>query len=266
MIKQIIAQEHLEKTSWQEFWSFAQKKLSPDQLKVFVDAHRMFVEYPSKTNLIRFYSIIYQHHLVVGWNGFRLQRLCDVYAMIKPAFCAMAAMNQTQTIIDVGCGSGLFAKAVSQELHVNSQDVYVYDLCAPAVDYVTEKWGVQKWSVPIKADLMLCIDSLGEIHSDQDEELRECVETGSDEDIFGLLEGHYGLISKLSDWLRFLDLHGTCLLTEPLPYRRLASILKQELEKQNLTVALYENNTESAVSLHQDNETPYTWVMSIGSK
>jgi hypothetical protein len=76
----------------------------------------------------------------------------------------------------------------------------------------------------------LAFDALGEIHSDEDDALLDPKNQASPE-YDEIVEGRYGLTSKLHRWKRHLNPHGRVLLSEPIREAALWEALGRNFEK-----------------------------------
>jgi hypothetical protein len=209
-----LRRQGLAPLAWKDALAAIKARLSPTDMERFSRAHGNFVAYRSETTLARFYGLVFELGVQREVNGYRFARL----AAVLPD--ALAAIPAGSSILDVGAGGGYVAAALLR--HRAPRSYVVYDPVAA----VREELAAQGLSVlphpppPRPAtpfDVILCVDSLGEINSDDDGAL---IRPGGApaEELPGLLEQRYGFAQKLAPWKPYLAPHGRILLWEPFSY------------------------------------------------
>jgi SAM-dependent methyltransferase len=211
-----LRRQGLEPLSWKEALAAIQARLSPADMERFSRAHRNFVGYRTDSTLARFYGTVFALGVQDLVNGNRFGRLAgileDLGAEIAPG----------QAILDVGAGAGYVGAAL---LRHRSPKAYVaYD----PVPAVRDELGAQGFALlphppppapaPAEAfDVILCVDSLGEVNADDDGSLfrPDGIAPG---ELPEQMEQRYGFAEKLSAWKPFLAPGGRILLWEPFAY------------------------------------------------
>jgi hypothetical protein len=211
----------------------------PDWEK-FTRLHKNFIGYRSESTASRFYGFVFSQGLQLNVNAFRFGRLAVILKDLLPE------IPPGISILDIGAGAGIIASILKKNRAPLS--LVVQDPCREVRDELT----AQGFTVlphpaplfPLRAsrpgvspagpqpggfDLLLCIDSLGEINSDDDGALAkpDGVPTG---ELAEMLEERYGFAQKLQPWRPYLAPGGRILLWEPFAYQNamdaLASLLR----------------------------------------
>ncbi len=231
--------------TWPSVLETVKSRLSPADWEKFSRLHKSFVAYRSETTLSRFYGFVFSHGLQLDINCFRYGRLLEVLKDLLPE------ISPGQTILDVGAGAGIIAALIRR--HGAPKALVVQDSCAevrdalraqgfivlphpspgplPDIEPVAHSGTLRKESIPSRFDLILCVDSLGELNSDDDGMLAKRDAAGL-EALPQRLEERYGFAHKLSAWKGHLAPQGRILLWEPFAYQKamewLAVILRAE--------------------------------------
>lgn len=218
----------LKPMTWAEVLKTVQAKLEPPDREKFQRLHRNFVGYLSPDTLGRFYGFVFAHGLQLEVNNFRFARLegiLDALLRVLPA---------GQRILDVGAGSGLIATVLLKQ---KSPKTCVMQDPVPEVRDFLLSMGFPVLPHPVPEtppvtpfDSILCIDSLGEINSDEDGALRNPDSAGA-ENLSALIEDRYGFAQKLEPWKRYLAPGGKLFLWEPIGYRQVWESIARSLEE-----------------------------------
>ena len=209
-----LRSQGLEPKTWKEALESIRSRLSPSDMERFSRAHRNFVAYRSDSTLERFYGTVFSLGLQHEVNGHRFGRLVSV---LEDAF---AETRPGQAILDVGAGAGYVAAALLR--HRSPQAYVAYDP-VPAVrdELLAQGLAVLPHpppGVPVRPfDLILCVDSLGEVNAD-DDGLLSRAEGIAEGELPEQLEQRYGFAEKLAAWKPFLAPGGRILIWEPFAY------------------------------------------------
>ncbi len=220
--------------SWKDSLAAIKSGLSPADWDRFSRLHRSFVSYNSPDTLSRFYTFVFSHGLQLDINRPRFGRLAGILTVLAEE------IPTGISILDLGAGSGLIATIVKQ--HQSPLNYTVQDTCAEVRIFLEKKgFSVLAHPAPIAPDklfdLILCIDSLGEINADEDGRLSENSEADASE--FALLmEERYGILEKLDPWKAYLNPQGRVLIWEPFKHNRVWEALISLLERASWKVAL----------------------------
>lgn len=219
-----LRSQGLSPKSWPKVLESIKATLSPADWERFSRLHRNFTGYRSESTLSRFYAFVFSHGLHKEINGFRFGRLAaileDLVLELRPGL----------SILDVGAGAGIVAAAVKK--HFAPLAYVVQDPCPEVRDeLMAQGFPVLAHpspsltgsvsgdpSVPAGGfDLLLCIDSLGEINGDDDGLLAK--PGGVDlSELPELMEQRYGFAEKLAPWKPYLAPEGRILLWEPFSF------------------------------------------------
>jgi SAM-dependent methyltransferase len=209
-----LRRQGLEPLAWKDALAAIQARLSPSDMERFSRAHRNFIGYRTESTLARFYGTAFAlgvQHLV---NGSRFGRL----AGILEDLCA--EMVPGLAVLDVGAGAGYVGAALIQ--HRAPKAYVAYDP-VPAVrdELIAQGFEALPHPPPPKPDktfdVILCVDSLGEVNADDDGSLSRA-EGIVAEELPELMEQRYGFAEKLAAWKPFLASDGRILLWEPFAY------------------------------------------------
>jgi SAM-dependent methyltransferase len=209
-----LRRQGLAPRTWKQALEDIKAKLSPADMERFSRSHRNFVAYRSETTLARFYDTVFTLGLQNEVNGYRFARLSAVLTDL---------LDETQaglSILDIGAGAGFVAAALLR--HRAPLKLFAYDPVAAVRDELTARgFSVLPHPPPVKPastfDLILCVDSLGEINSDDDGSLLR-PDGATAEELPDLLEQRYGFAHKLAFWKPYLAPEGRILLWEPFAY------------------------------------------------
>ena len=220
-----LRRQGLAPLAWKEVLAAIKAGLSPSDMERFSRAHKNFVAYRSESTLARFYGIVFELGLQHTVNGFRFGRLAAVLADL------LAEIEAGRSILDVGAGGGYVAAALM--LHRAPRNYVVYDpVAAVRAELAAQGLSVLPHpppSVPCsRFEVILCVDSLGEINSDEDGSLLK-PEGAPAEELPGLMEERYGFAEKLMTWKAYLAPEGRILLWEPFAYPEAFAAVAQHL-------------------------------------
>ena len=193
---------------WEDVLRRIEARLDPSDAEAFARAHRAFVAYPAEHTARAFYDLAARHGLAPLLACARHARLVD----ILDAIAALRAGLEGSRALDVGAGGG-FAAAWMRD--VLGMTVRASDL-SPAT---TTRLDAAGFPAPVAGetfDLILCADSLGEVHADEDDWLADPAHADApayaDE-----LEARYGFATKLEPLRARLAPGGIVALFEPVP-------------------------------------------------
>lgn len=192
--------------AWNDVLRRMEARLGADA-ETFTRLHRAFVAYPTERTCRAFYDFAARHDLLDLLASHRHDRLLaltrrlDLDIQDRPAGAAL----------DYGAGSG----ALAARLRDAGFSVSALDLSS----LTQERLAAQGFARPRDNeifDLILCADSLGEIHADEDDWLADPA-NAAHEAFEDELEARYGLSHKLKVLKDLLKPDGTILLYEPVP-------------------------------------------------
>lgn len=205
----------LRPSTWDEAVAAAKEKLPQADRAAFLKHHRNFVEYVSEDTLNRFYGFVFSRGISLEINGFRFQRLENILNAL------LSVLPPGLSLLDVGAGAGIPGAVVLK--HCHPKRYVAQDPCREARDYL-QSMGFAVLPHPAPRippggafDRILCLDSLGELNSDDQGAL-----TGPDlplEDRVRLVEQLYGFGQKLEPWKSYLAGTGKVLMWEPIRHR-----------------------------------------------
>lgn len=207
----------LKPMTWAEVLKTVQAKLEAPDREKFQRLHRNFVGYLSPDTLGRFYGFVFAHGLQLDVNNFRFTRLEGILEVL------LGLLPSGQRILDVGAGSGLIATVLLKQK--SPKTCVMQDPVSEVRDFLLSMgFPVLPHPAPeappvTPFDFILCIDSLGEINSDEDGALRN-PEKAAPEDLPHLIEERYGFSEKLEPWKRYLAPGGKLLLWEPIGFQQ----------------------------------------------
>lgn len=209
-----LRRQGLAPLTWKDALAAIQTRLPPADIERFSRAHKNFVGYRSESTLSRFYGTVFALGLQHEVNGYRFGRLAAVLEDL------LAETPPHASILDVGAGAGYVAAALLR--HRAPRAYAVYDPVAAVRDELTAQGLSVLPHPPPPApespfDLILCVDSLGEINADDDGTLSR-PDGAPPEDLPELMEQRYGFAQKLAPWKAYLAPGGRVLLWEPFAY------------------------------------------------
>jgi len=221
-----LRRQGLAPLAWKDSLAAIKAKLSPADMERFSRAHKNFVAYRSESTLTRFYDTVFTLGLHREVNGYRFARLAAVLSD------ALAEIPSGHSILDVGAGAGFMSAALLR--HRAPRSYVAYD----PVPAIRDELAAQGLSLlphppPIAPDspfdVILCVDSLGEINSDDDGTLLR-PDGATPEELPVLLEQRYGFAHKLAAWKPYLAPEGRILLWEPFAYPEAFQAVALQLE------------------------------------
>lgn len=197
----------LEPLRWDEVLGRIEAVLTPEEAATFARLHRAFVAYPAMHTCRRFYDFVARHALHDLLACHRFHRLAALLRRLRADVPAGPARA-----LDYGAGSGILATWLRDEAHCA---VAATDL-SPDTRARLEAQGFPPPQDGERFDLILCADSLGEIHADEDDWLSDPAHGASDHFVEEL-EARYGFSHKLAEIKDLLAPGGMILLYEPIP-------------------------------------------------
>lgn len=216
----------LKPMTWPEVLKAVQERLSPTDHDRFLRLHKNFVGYISQGTLDRFYGFVFSHGIQLEINGFRFNRIESILAVLLPL------IKPGQSILDVGAGAGIAATVILKQAMTRS---YVtQDPCREVRDHLMSSgFSVLPHPPPNpppngRFDLILCMDSLGEVNSDEDGTLAN-PDKVEGESLSLLIEERYGFSQKLEVWKPYLSPGGRVLVWEPIAQRRVWEAMERTL-------------------------------------
>lgn len=214
----------LKPMTWDEAVGAAKEKLPQADRADFLRHHRNFVEYVSEATLNRFYGFVFSRGISSEINGFRFKRLENILTALLPA------LPPNQTILDIGAGAGIVGAVLLK--HGHPKRYVTQDPCREARDHL-QSLGFTVLPHPPSAtseekfELILCLDSLGELNSDDQGALLE--EGLSLEERIRLVEQLYGFGQKLEPWKPYLADFGKVMIWEPIKHRGVWIAIQEHL-------------------------------------
>jgi len=205
---------------WNEVLQRIECQLTPLETQTFRRLHGALAAYPTPHTVRSFYDFAAQRELLPVLASFRFERLVDLCA-------ALLKLNGTEgnagaffagkRILDYGAGGGYLADF----LRTLGADVTVTDFSPATVRSLASKgFSTLPAAAPevsgLRFDLILCADSLGEVHADEDDWL-SAPEHLDDPLYPAELEARYGFAEKLASLRPLLAPGGTVLVFEPIP-------------------------------------------------
>ena len=200
--------------SWGDALAAIQARLTPADMERFSRAHKNFIAYRTESTLTRFYGTVFALGLQHEVNANRFVRLLGI---LEDLF---AEVPTGLAILDVGAGAGYVAGAL---LRQRAPKAYVaYDPVPAARDELLAQ-GLTVLPHPPPPlpekpfDAILCVDSLGEVNSDDDGLLSRAGAIPTEE-MAVQMEERFGFAEKLALWKPYLAADGRILLWEPFAY------------------------------------------------
>ncbi len=220
--------------TWKDAERVIKGVLSPTDWDTFNRLHRNFVGYRSISTSDKFYGFVFSHDLHMEINRHRFRRLSQILQVLS------LEVNPAQSILEVGAGAGILADLIKKQ---NASVTYmVQDQCKEVQGFLERK-GLPVLEHPTPArppvepfDLILCVDSLGEVNSDEDDLLYENSPV-KDADFPLLLEERYGIALKLHSWKPYLAPSGRVLFWEPFKHQRAWNALTKLLQSEGWKVS-----------------------------
>jgi SAM-dependent methyltransferase len=205
----------LEPLSWDDALRLAEATLGAEA-DTFARKHRAFVAYPTEHTARAFYDLVARHGLHPLLASHRFDRLVAIAEALDAS--SDASLNGARAL-DVGAGGGFLAAWLRD---ARGARVTVSDL-SPASEEALAARGfallrdtTRDASNDARFDLILCADSLGEVHADEDEWLSDAAHA-EDPRFAAELEARYGFAEKLSALRPRLAAGGRVALFEPAP-------------------------------------------------
>lgn len=209
----------LEPLSWEQTLLGVEQKLTTQGAETFKRLHRAFTAYPTAHTARSFYDFAAEQGLLPLLACFRFARLASLGAALDAWLPAPPAPREALRVLDVGAGGGWLADWLRE---TRGARVACLEL-SPAARRALAARGFETFDDAAQAaasgarfDLLLCADSLGEIHADEDDWLADPANAESphyaDE-----LEARYGFAAKLEPLRALLAPEGAALLFEPVP-------------------------------------------------
>lgn len=202
----------VEPLAWEDVLRRVETRLAPADAAAFARAHRAFVAYPAEHTARAFYDLAARHDLLGLLAGARHARLAAILAAVAEDVAAAGTRARAARALDVGAGGG-FAAAWLRD--VLGMTVRATDL-SPATAARLDGLGFGAPDPGETFDLVLCADSLGEVHADEDDWLADPA-NADDAGYADELEARYGFASKLEPLRARLAPGGVVVLFEPVP-------------------------------------------------
>lgn len=204
----------LEPLDWDAVLRRIETRLGPVEAAHFTRLHRAFVAYPAEHTCRGFYDFIARHDVHNLLACHRFTRLATLLRRLREDLPSPLHAPEPQApvrALDYGAGSGILAAWLRDEA----------GFAVAATDLSPEtraRLEAQGFSAPQERDrfaLILCADSLGEIHADEDDWLADAKNSDA-EDFLDELEARYGFSHKVSKLKDLLTDQGVILLYEPI--------------------------------------------------
>jgi hypothetical protein len=205
---------------WSEVLETVKAKLPAREWETFSRLHKNFVGYRSESTLSRFYGFVFSQNLQMDVNAYRYGRLKAVLADL------IEEVHAGNSILDIGAGAGILSTVIQR--HRSPRTLVLQDPCREVRDELTAQGfrvlphpppaRPSDWNVSVSHgfDLLLCVDSLGEVNADDDGALTK-PDAVPAADLPDMLEERYGFAQKLAPWIPWLAPGGRVLLWEPFP-------------------------------------------------
>jgi len=214
--------------TWPEVLDSIRNRLNPQDWDTFSRLHRNFAGYRSESTHARFYGFVFSRGLQLEMNMYR-------HARLKAVLEGLAAeVAPGISILDIGAGAGIPASIL---MRTRSPARYVVqDPCAEAREALhSQGFSVLPHPPPVSPDgggfdLLICIDSLGEINSDDDGILKD-PESVEPLHLPDLLEQRFGFVQKLRSWKPYVAPGGRILLWEPFTHQAIWRALADSLRE-----------------------------------
>lgn len=215
-IKGELRELGLAPATWTEALAAIKGRLSPADGERFSRAHKNFVGYRSEATLASFYGTVFELGLQNEINGFRFGRLAQVLEDL------LANLPPGKSVLDVGAGAGYVSTLIAK--HCAPRVLSLQDTCSAVRDeLLAQGYSVLPHPLPPEPDeasrfeVILCVDSLGEVNADDDGLLSKPGGVPAEE-LPELMEQRYGFAQKLAAWKPWLAPGGCILLWEPFAY------------------------------------------------
>ncbi len=197
----------LKSRAWSEVLAHIDTHLTPDEALTFARVHRAFVAYPAAHTCRTFYDFVARHGLLKIVASTRFERLTHIIESLGQT----VPLSTGKRALDFGAGSGLISTWLRE---VTGHSVAAVDLSTASMAALAES-GFPAPHPEDQFDLIVCADSLGEIHADEDDWLSE-PENSDDRDFGAELEARYGFSHKLMPFKALLKSDGVVLIYEPI--------------------------------------------------
>jgi SAM-dependent methyltransferase len=204
----LLRQQGLSPLTWDEVLLRTERQLTPVEAGTFQRLHRALAAYPTAHTVRSFYDFAAGRGLLPLLASFRFDRLVNITA-------ALALQNLSgKKVLDFGAGSG----ALAGPLVSGGAIVVATDFSSATLRHL-EARGLRTVDGEHLGEeapfaVILCADSLGEIHADEDDWLSNPVNLDHP-DFPGELEARYGFAEKLSGLRPLLAENGVILIFEP---------------------------------------------------
>lgn len=224
--------------SWPETLEALKAKLPKQDWETFSRLHRNFTGYRSESTLSRFYGFVFSRGLQLDINAYRFGRLKAVLTDLLPE------LSPGLAILDIGAGSGIIASLIQRRFAPRAY--VVQDTCPEVRDELSAQ-GFTVLPHPAPAsqgsaaggfDLLLCVDSLGEVNGDDDGRLAK-PDAIDPEELAEMLEQRYGFAQKLEPWKPYLTPGGRVLLWEPIAYQNAMDAVGRSLRNEGWEATLH---------------------------
>ncbi len=195
--------------TWQGVLAAVDARFASADAHRFARLHRAFIAYPAQHTCRSFYDFVAEHGLHDLLACYRFQRL------VRIAESLQGAALHGATILDFGAGGGFLGGYLRDALDAK---VFVADLSPVSLKTLASKgftiFDPASAAPPPRFDLILCADSLGEVHADEDGWLSDPANASApalpDE-----VEARYGIAEKLAPLKSFIASNGIVSVHEP---------------------------------------------------
>ena len=239
--------------SWDQVVAEISLRLGPAGLENFRRHHQNYTGYPTPDTLTRFYNFVYAHGLGDLLVNFRAHRIAAILPHLN------TQVTPGLRILEQGAGTGTLLQWI--KTHKAPQELLAIDFAHEAQAYFDPlEIPFQVWAKnekptnsPLSStyDLVICADSLGELHADEEGELRKAVIVWSqlnakgkskalaaqNELIIDLFEERYGYTEKIIACAGLWVTTGSLLFFEPFTQPALQFALETRLNRQGFRIS-----------------------------
>lgn len=205
--EEFLRDRGLQPLTWEDTLARTEARLGAGDAATFARLHRAFVAYPTEHTCRAFYDFAARHDLLTLLASHRYERLLALTRRLDKDLESLAP----GAALDYGAGSGVLAA----RLRDAGFAVSALDLSPLTQERLASQGFKSPWP-DARFDVILCADSLGEIHADEDDWLT-LPENAAHEAFEDELEARYGLSHKLNKLRDLLKEDGTILVYEPVP-------------------------------------------------